>query len=88
MRFVQRSHGRYEHLPMRPPMHPRLYNRRENFHLGSFIQLCVVRESKEEDKYAGDHQRKHPHEIDVEPRSAQYCDAEFFINQNCDGRSH
>src|SRR6266702_5179981 len=30
-------------------------------------QSSSERESKEEDKCAGDHQRKHPHQIDIEP---------------------
>lgn len=59
----------------------RLCDRGENFHAGSFIQLRAVRESrnaitpgdrklKDENKYAGEHQRDHPDQIDVEPRAA------------------
>jgi hypothetical protein len=42
--------------------------------------------SKEQDKYAGDHQGEHPDKIDVEPRAPQYCQAKLFINQNRDQR--
>ena len=42
--------------------------------------------SKEQDKDAGDHQREHPDEIDVEPRAAQYRDPKFFVNHNRDQR--
>jgi len=42
--------------------------------------------SKEQDKDAGDHQREHPDEINVEPRPAQYRDPEFFVNHNRDQR--
>src|SRR5436190_13011420 len=41
-----------------------------------------VEESKHQDKDAGDHQREHPHEIDVEPSAAQYRYAKFFVNDN------
>ena len=45
------------------------------------------RKSKEQDKHAGDHQREHPDQIDVEPRAAQDRDAKFFVNHNRDQRS-
>jgi hypothetical protein len=45
---------------MRAPVRPRLCSRRENFHVASFIQLRTVRESKEQDKCSGEHQRGHP----------------------------
>ena len=45
------------------------------------------RKSEEQDKHAGDHQREHPDQIDVEPRAAQYRDAKFFVNHNRDQRS-
>lgn len=45
---------------MRAPMRPRLWSRRENLHVASFIQLHAVRELKEQDKRAGEHQRGHP----------------------------
>ena len=44
------------------------------------------RKSKKQDKDAGDHQREHPDEIDVEPRAAQYRDPKFFVNHNRDQR--
>src|SRR6476620_2397351 len=43
-----------------------------------------LEESKEQDKDAGDHQREHPHEIDVEPRVAQDRDAKVFVDHNRD----
>src|SRR4030095_9341034 len=39
---------------------------------------------KEKDKQAGDHQRKHPEHVDVEPSVAQDADPESFVNQDCD----
>jgi hypothetical protein len=44
------------------------------------------RKSKEQDKDAGDHQREHPDEIDVEPRAAQDRDPKFFVNHDSDQR--
>ena len=44
------------------------------------------RTSKHQDKDAGDHQREHPDEIDVEPRAAQYRDPKFFVNHDRDQR--
>ena len=44
------------------------------------------RKSKEQDKDAGDHQREHPDEIDVEPRAAQHRDPKFFVNHDIDQR--
>src|SRR4029077_16790097 len=41
-----------------------------------------LEESKEQDKDAGNHQREHPDQTDVEPRAAQYRDPKFFINHN------
>jgi hypothetical protein len=46
------------------------------------------RKSKEQDKRAGDHQREHPNQIDVEPRAAQNADPKFFVDQNRDQRCH
>ncbi len=45
------------------------------------------RKSKQQDEEAGDHQRNHPHQIDIEPRTAQYCDSEVFVNHNRDESS-
>ena len=45
-----------------------------------------IQKSKQQDKDAGDHQREHPDEIDVEPRAAQYRDPKFFVNHNRDQR--
>ena len=45
-----------------------------------------ARNSKKQDKDAGDHQCEHPDQIDVEPRTAQYRDSKFFVNYNRDQR--
>ncbi len=45
-----------------------------------------LEESKHQDKHAGDHQREHPDEIDVEPRAPQDRDPKFFVNHNRDQR--
>src|SRR3954463_7052957 len=52
------------------------------------LVLCeheIVRfASKQQDEDAGDHQREHPEQIDIEPGVAQYSDPEFFANHDRD----
>jgi len=44
------------------------------------------RNSKHQDKDAGDHQREHPEQIDIEPGTTQYRDPKVFVNYNRDQR--
>ena len=53
---------------------------RRRWCFGAPVPAQASRKSKEQDKRAGDHQRKHPNQINVEPCAAQYCYAKFFVN--------
>src|SRR5262245_2672206 len=45
-----------------------------------------TKNSNEQDKDTGNHQREHPNQIDVEPRAAQHRNANPFVNHNGDQR--
>ena len=77
----------------RTPKRKRNYRVRNRGHVlecGSALPLygksTRLEESEHQDKNAGDHQREHPHEIDVEPRAAQYRHPKFFVNHDSDQR--